>query len=250
MTPVWRRSYTTDMNHANLFRPLIDRFREHAGVDPSVADNEEALIGFFQNYRPDGLALSNLYDDLPHAEELSRRVDRLFAVAGEDRRPQGGRDAYFVVRKAVLLSAAKVESHGRRWLSELATLGRALNQDAAVATLDPCPAIRVLQGVAPKHPKPDQGRTKILRTLLEGVPKWTEHLVDHPDADQLRRVFYFIACDPHLRDYLMWPLYADHIARPDPFSDYFELWRHRIKFRSFKEGQVDFYLPVSDPPAE
>lgn len=240
------------MNQAtnNLFRPLIDRFHDHAGVQPSSADGADSLIGFFQNYRPDGLALQDLYDGHRHGDELSRRVEQLFVAAGEDRRPQGGRDAYFVVRQCKLINAEKAESLALGWLESLAKLGRELEDDDSVAVLDPMPTIRVLQGVPPKHPKIADGRTGVLSTLLESVPTWTHRLVTHADAEDLRQVFYFVACDPHLRDYLMWPLYADEVQTDDPFADYFELWRHRIKFRSFKEGQLDLYLPVSDPVSD
>lgn len=231
----------------NLFRPLIDRFREHSGVDPSVPDGEDALIGFFQGYRPDGLALNDLYDDLPHREELSRRIAQLFDAAGEDRRPQGGRDAYFVVRKCELMGPERAESLVRTWLSSLVQFGLEVNDTEAVAAIDPTPVIRVLEGIAPKNPKVSDERTAVLKTLLESVPNWTARVDTHRDAEQIRRVFYFVACDPYLRDYLMWPLYADEVATIDPFSAYFELWRHRIKFRSYKQGQLDLYLPISDP---
>ena len=248
----------------NPYRELINRFRDHAGVDPSVPDDADALLGFFQTYRPDGLALGNLFDGLPHRAELSRRIDQLFAAAGEDRRPQGGRDAYFVVRKYEMISARRVEILAGDWCGRLASLGRELGHPSDAERFDPPPTVRVLEGIPPKHPKKDQGRTGILQTLLEKVPDWTAEIAVPgdaaiagnwmADADQLRRVFYFIACDPYLRDYLMWPLYADAIQTVEPFEPYFELWRHRVKFRSFKEGQLDWYLPIStglgsaDPP--
>ena len=59
----------------------------------------------------------------------------------------------------------------------------------------------------------------------------------------LSEPLYFTACDALLRDFLRWPLLADHALGDDPFQPYFQLWRHGIKYRVFRNDQVDFYLP-------
>ena len=64
-----------------------------------------------------------------------------------------------------------------------------------------------------------------------------------PEAALLRPAFYFTACDSMLRDYLMWPIYAESAGLPDPLEPYFHLWRHGVKYRIFGESQVDLYLP-------
>ena len=64
-----------------------------------------------------------------------------------------------------------------------------------------------------------------------------------PYAEVLRPAYYFTACDTMLRDYLMWPLYAQASGLEDPLESYFELWRHGVKYRIFGETQVDLYLP-------
>jgi hypothetical protein len=46
-----------------------------------------------------------------------------------------------------------------------------------------------------------------------------------------------------LRDYLMWPLYAEATGIADPLRAYFELWRQGVQYRIFGESQVDLYLP-------
>ncbi len=62
-------------------------------------------------------------------------------------------------------------------------------------------------------------------------------------APILRPAYYFTACDSMLRDYLMWPFYADATGLQDPLASYFELWKHGVKYRIFLESQVDIYLP-------
>lgn len=294
--------YTADMNDImnNPFRTIIDRCRVAANVPDDVADDEEALLGFFQGYRPartlpgqpanptqnkrlsgpneilgttqnsgadqnpgkdqkpgpdhsasittlGPTGLESLFDGIPDPAgslSLGDRLQRLFAAASEDIRPSGGRDAYFIVRRPPTIDPEHAESLAAQWLTSLVKLARHVGGEV-LAPLYPTPVLRVLEGIAPKNPKKSNERTAVLRSLLEDAPQLTSHLNDQADAELLRRVYYFIACDPMLRDYLMWPLYnIDPAIVDDPMSAYFELWRHGVKYRSYKEGQLDLYLPV------
>ena len=80
---------------------FIQRCHDLIGSVPEDADqsNGECLIGFFQSFRPDGMALQGIFEGIPVATDLQNRLDNLFIAAGDDRRPEGGRDAYFVIRK-------------------------------------------------------------------------------------------------------------------------------------------------------
>ena len=83
--------------------------------------------------------------------------------------------------------------------------------------------------------------------LIQTFQQDTSHLVEKVDAGPLpailRPAYYFTACDAMLRDYLMWPFYANATGLADPLAPYFELWRHRAKYRIFGESQIDLYLP-------
>ncbi len=77
---------------------LIERCHRFAKSEPEEL-NADSLIGFFQVFRPDGAELAGLFDDLTAGQQLHERLEQLYFAAGDDRRGDGGRDAYFVVRR-------------------------------------------------------------------------------------------------------------------------------------------------------
>ncbi len=224
---------------------LFERMRLAAAVDPDQPPDSEALIGFFQTFRPDGRGLEGLFDDLPPGRELQRRLDQLFAVAGDDRRrPQGGRDAYFLVRSPQPIDPQTVEALALQWLANVRDFAIHLGDQPVAETLSPLPSVRVLEGIPPKHPKQEEEKTPLLVAFQKSVPQLTARIEPKcPYAELLRQAYYFISCDPMLRDYLMWPLYADAVETPDPHAPYYQLWKHGIKYRIFQPAQIDFYMP-------
>lgn len=224
---------------------LIRRFYELAGID-GEDHTADSLIGFFQTLRPDGRAIQGLFADLEEGNELEERLDQLYAAAGDDRRPSGGRDAYFVVRNPPALDPNRAEELAVKWLEGLRDLAISLGDVETAAVLDPTPSIRVLEGIAPKHPKDDTEKSALLLALQQDATSLVERIDAASYAETLRPAFYFVACDSMLRDYLMWPIYARKAGIADPFWAYFELWKHGVKYRIFGESQVDLYLPWSD----
>ncbi len=111
------------------------------------------------------------------------------------------------------------------------------------------PAIRVLEGLPPKHPKAEAEKSPLLKSLQNQASTLLERIAADDSAAALRPAYYFVACDPMLRDYLMWPLYREPLhdlsQQPiaDPFQPYFRLWTHGVKYRIFGDKQVDLYLP-------
>lgn len=230
---------------------LLQKCHEYAMLGTEAELDADSLIGFFQAFRPDGRALDGLFDGLPVADQLHRRLDSLFEAAGDDRRPTGGRDAYFVVRSPSPLDPKKAETLTTAWLSELRSLAKTLGQVSLLNTLDPLPTIRVLEGIPPKHPKDDMEKSDLLKSIMyDGANLLDSVESDGSYASVMRKAYYFVACDTMLRDYLMWPLYEKLISEKaqdsivsDPFKPYFDLWRHGVKYRIFGEKQVDVYLP-------
>jgi hypothetical protein len=210
---------------------------------PETSD-ADSLIGFFQLFRPGGEDLESLFRGFPHAPHLFERLQQLFAVAGEDRRPQGGRDAYFVVRRPPPLPVELAEHHALNWLRGLRQLAQAAGHDEASQTLGRPLDVRLLEGLPPKPPKQPEDMTELFRVVSKHCGELTAKLpaID-PHAALLRPAYYFIACDAMLRDYLMWPFYAQQTALSDPLRSYFTLWSHGVKFRIFREDCVDVYLP-------
>lgn len=211
------------------------------GGTPQTADD---LIGLFQTFRPHGDGLESIFAGLRHGDELHARLQPVFDAAGDPRRPTGGMDVYFIVRKPRPIDEGQVELAARRWLSGLAALAESRGQTALRGWLEGGLQVRVLEGKPPKHPKDQEQRSALLLELDRISNELTASLQPSCDATGLlRQAYYFIACDPHLRDYLMWPIYREAGGAEDPLQDYFDLWRHGIKFRTFNNEQIDFYIP-------
>jgi len=229
---------------------LLAGFPSAAAVSETTAEpidgdtSADSLIGFFQAFRPDGSGLEGAFEQIAVGEQLRERLGLLFQVAGEDRRPQGGRDAYFVVRNPSPIDPSESEQLAVDWLERMRDLALMLGDVETVSVLQPTPAIRVLEGIPPKHPKRDEEKSELLKTFQYDIAMLTARIdAADPHAPVLRQAYYFIACDPMLRDYLMWPLYAGAAAVNDPFEPYFRLWSHGVKYRIFGENQIDLYLP-------
>lgn len=213
--------------------------------DPSgEMSDADSLIGFFQMFRPDGQALASLYDSLDCGEDLSDRLQSLYRVAGKDRRPDGGRDAYFIVRSPAPLPPEQAEHHATAWIEGLVQLAQAVGDHETLKRLTPSPAVRVLEGIPPKPPKHPHEQSELFLTVAKRCVELTAQVPDSdPHAALLRPAYYFLACDPMLRDYLLWPFYAPSTQLADPFRSYFMLWSHGVKYRIYSEDRIDVYLP-------
>lgn len=221
---------------------LLRRCHELADLPVAERLGPESLIGFFQQFRPDGTALEGLFQEFEAGPELHARLRQLYAVAGDDRRPGGGRDAYFVVRQPKPIAPQQAERLATAWLEGLLAIATHLHDWAMLQSLKQAPRIRVLEGHAPKHPKQPSEQAALLRAI-RGAANLVEQIDAGSLAETLRPAYYFTACDAMLRDYLMWPLYAQATGLEDPLRPYFELWEHGVKYRIFDDSQVDLYLP-------
>ncbi|MGB7347275.1 MAG: apolipoprotein acyltransferase, partial [Pirellulaceae bacterium] len=221
---------------------LMLRCHELANLDESAQRDPDSLIGFFQMFRPDGRALEGLFDSLHCGADLHERLDELYAIAGDDRRPQGGRDAYFIVRRGPMMAEDRAQELATQWLSRVSQLAADVGANDVTELLDPHPEIRVLEGIPPKNPKIENEKSELLVAMQATVPTLCERLAEiDPHAEILRPAYYFNTCDAMVRDYLMWPLYATATKVRDPFAPYFELWRHRVKYRIFNNKRIDLY---------
>ena len=223
---------------------LIRRFHEYAQLPVETAIDSDSLIGFFQVFRPDGHALDGLFEEIDCGAQLHQRLNELYATAGNDRRPQGGRDVYFLVRKPAPVDPVDAKILVGQWLTKLRELAIAVDDQPLAEQLETLPEIRVLEGKAPKHPKNEEEKSNLLKRMQTNAVEVVEKIGSpDPSAQPLRQAYYFIACDAMLRDYLMWPLYAKSVDVVEPFAEYFQLWKHGAKFRYFNDRQLDVYLP-------
>ncbi len=216
-----------------------------AAQAPNDDLSADSLIGIFQSFRPDGLALAGIFDEVPGGEEFVHRLGQLYDTTGDSRRPDAMRDAYFIVRQPAAISAAAAGQHAETFFTRLAELASRLNRDSFATQLQQIERVRVLEGKPPKHPKAKEERVALLQAIDEHGSALTAGMTDAESlAELLRPACYFTACDPFLRDYLLWPLLEPSAAWGDPFAPYFELWKHGIKYRVFQEEQIDLYLPT------
>jgi hypothetical protein len=109
---------------------ILQRCHDLVGTVPEDVDQSsgDSLIGFFQSFRPDGTALQGLFDGLSVAVDLQNRLDKLFTAAGDDRRPEGGRDAYFVIRKPEPLDPTLASELAIQWLAGIRQLADTLGE--------------------------------------------------------------------------------------------------------------------------
>lgn len=223
---------------------LRERCRVASGMEIDSDVDSNAMIGFFQRFRPDGRGLIGLYDGLPRGDEFHERLDRLFEAAGDDRRPTGGRDAYFVVRQPPSMSPEVAEFNATRWMESLQRISLRCGNASVSKQLEQLPRVRVLEGATPKQPKADLESFPLLKAIKVHAAEMTDGLAcDCQVVSLLREAYYFTACDSMLRDYLLWPAYAEALGEADPLAGYFELWRHGIKVRVFHDDMIDLYLP-------
>lgn len=223
---------------------IIERLKQAANV-PSEDPSADSLIGVFQTFRPDGLALAGIFDDVEGGQEFAHRMGQVYDASGEARRPDAMHDAYFIVRQPAPISADAAGRHARDFFANLAELARQMDRDQLYSVLQPPPRVRVMEGKPPKHPKAEQEQANLLKAINQDATAITEAFTAEGSvAAILRPACYFIACDPFLRDYVLWPLLDPPGDFGDPFSPYFHLWRHGVKYRIFQEEQIDLYLPT------
>lgn len=209
---------------------------------------EHSLIGLFQAFRPEGIPQDLASQFPPQTIAFMERLDLLYQSVRDSRRGDSMQDAYFVVRNPPMLAADHARQLGQSWLDNLRFLAEHVESTSSLEALTNSIRIRVLEGKAPKHPKAREEKAELLLCLTENLPATIEQAF-HPEslASQLSEPLYFVACDRLLRDFLRWPL-VEHesdlkIGNQDCLRDYFELWRHGVKFRVFANDQIDLYLP-------
>ena len=223
---------------------------------------KDDLIGVFQTIRQTPERIDPLFEDVPEGQAVAERLHEVFRRTTDQTRPGGGRDLYFLIRSGPTLLPEHAEHQGHRWLADLAAVAKSVGARDLAQTFEDVHTVRVLEGIPPKNPRSSDPRTNLLSGLTVEMPQLFNGLVHDLHVSQLRQAVYFIACDPHLREHLLWPmtrtifpLFSAKTSDPqgvpatdlaDPFAGYFELWKHRIKFRSYTEGQLDLYLPRTD----
>lgn len=221
---------------------FIDHCHRLTGNQQQETSGPDSLIGLFQCFRPDGKETQEIFLNDPRKKDLNQRLEQLYVVAGNDRRPDGVRDAYFVVRRPAPISPMQAETIGKKWIQGLHSMAEHAGLETVLESLGAEITVRVLEGIPPKHPKNKSEHSTFLRSIHR-CGEITDQIQVNSIATALRPAYYFIACDPMLRDYLMWPFYREETNLADPLGPYFHLWKCGVKYRIFEETQIDLYLP-------
>ncbi len=204
----------------------------------------QSLIGVFQRFRDRPAVFAELFAGFEAGSELSSRLAQVATASGSGQRAGGGQDAYFIVRPTTSADPESVEHHADNWLKSLQALDSMVNGSSQTSASLPALQVRVLEGLPPKQLKADEDQLPLLKWLKRDAGQLTEGLAKGCAINSLfREPCYYLACDLMLRDYVLWPTYRLPADAPNPFAHYFELWRQGVKWRVFREDQVDFYLP-------
>ncbi len=242
----------------DIFEQLLDAAARTEAERSALAASP---MGLFHAFRADGLASIAFLDEFPGGAEMRRRLTGIFRAVGAGRRSDGMKDAYFVVRHPPAIHAKEAEPVAEEFVASALRILRGADQAneekfrlvSQQAGEVGRPAIRILEGKPPKHPRRVEEQSTLMKLLTKATPEVLDgHFADHYLAVQLAEPLYYLACDAWLREYVRWPLITEHsnatesevpAEGDDALSAYFELWRHGVKFRVFGNEQVDFYLP-------
>lgn len=217
---------------------------------------DESLIGLFQAFRPDGIPAEALLRRFETGAACASRLDRLYSAVLASARADAMKDAYFIVRNPEALAPDMCGQLARDFLVGLFAFAEQLeSKPINMQPLDGPPAIRILEGKPPKHPKAENEKVALLKLVAAELPSACETQFEtHSVGHRLSEALYFVACDVWLKEYLRWPLVQSQESQPQDsdlssfskaLESYFELWRHGVKFRIFANHTVDFYLPRS-----
>lgn len=222
---------------------FCQRLCEIAG-HPTDPENPDSLVGILQKFRPEGREVKSIFEGIPEGEAIASRLMQVFEVAGNPARSDGMRDAFFLVRHPKKAKVSEIVESAENFFLGLRNLALENDLKDVACQLEPIPTIRVVEGLAPKHPKADNEKSKLLKAIQTQGPRVTDANARRCQfASLLRAAFYFLSCDAFLRDYLLWPFYELDAETKDPYAPYFHLWKHGVKYRIFGEQQVDLYLP-------
>jgi hypothetical protein len=218
---------------------LLQRCKEVVGDSQGESWNAENLGPFFQHFRPNGRGLELVFEGVPHGDQILSRLKMVYTVAGETLQ-----DAYFIVRSPRFASTSDARSWAKDHFENMSKLAREAGSEELAQMLGRPPAMSVVRGLAPPRPTSPAQASNLECLLLDRIGDLILGLQPKSGlALTLREAFYYIACDFHLCDYLLWPVYEECVNVSDPFAPYFNLWKHGIEIRYPSNTEIVIYAP-------
>lgn len=199
----------------------------------------EALGAYFQRFRPDGVGIERALLGLAQGPELLERVRRLFRATapGDDLR-----GAYFQIRRPERVAEDVLLVIAQDHINRMIDVAHAQEDPQLAAHLT-----RTRPTIGRRSSSADSARPCDLDLQVhERAGDWMAELSSLPrtHALLLREPAYLIACDPHLRDWLLWPVFASLSPVADPFEPYAALWLLGCSLRFEADAGLDLEAPT------
>lgn len=224
------------MTDAELFK----RWKSLVGDDSPSRWDRDSLAGFFQCFRPEGAGIEQIFAGLGKADELVSRLRGVYRATAPGR-SEGA--AYFVVDVPPALGKRRALDLGRQHLDALERIGHAAS-DTELEGYAAAARVEILECEAPERSRNPADGPEAEIIVYETCCDWHSGLVANGhQAELLEEAYYYIACDYYLAWYLLWPIYRDSTTVQEPFSAYFELWRHGISVRFGDDRVMRLYVP-------
>lgn len=190
--------------HIKFWAQLVGRGR--------VSDQSD-LIGLFQYFRPDGEGVEAIFAGHPFGDAILERIRKCYAHTREG---YAESDAYFIPRPKESCSQTMAINLLNRHLLEMRKIAERLHVDELVDLIANSTPVRVrtraeLDEGALNDDSPEAWLYDIATDFMGSLSPHESPLL------QLRDAMYSIANDMFLRNYLLWPLYADSYPDSEPF---------------------------------
>jgi hypothetical protein len=181
-------------------------------------DDEGRWFGVFQEYRPHGDGVEDVFAGLPDAPEYAAR---LWSVCRAAFHPDWARDAYFVVHTPPPAADQELVDYGQELLSGLRLIPLLATLSDRGYLHEYLGGVSGVEVVAPGGCDRRHDDHLLVHEALGDILRGF-HDYGHR-AVQLSEGFYSVACDSWLGWYLQWPYFREWLPR-DVFRPYFELW--------------------------
>lgn len=236
----WRLNTYLGNSEMNAEAGFFRRCKELAGDTSGVEWTEDHLAGFFQRFRPDGIGLESLFQDIPGGTEVFSRLLQVYRATIAPPREDGSEDGYFIVRQPQCMLEKDLVQAASDQLHNWSLMAAAMDEQELSRILGSNPPVAVSRGEAPERDPID---TESLDVWIGDVESdWFFTLTPIcPHSSWMSEAFYFLACDYSLARYVTWPWYRDASTLIEPYQPYFHRWLAGVQLRCLSSESITLY---------